>query len=157
MLLKPAKRHVVGEDTALAVVTLFGGSGNNSISGTSANDLILGNSGKDRLSGGMGDDFLNGEGDEDLRDLLQGESGSLTGGGTLEALTMIGDFEGLLVSPGSNQDTLVFATGLENGAFTYSRRPPSPVGATRKPVSKLACCSWRSTSTAKAPPTSPLV
>ncbi len=126
----------------------FGGLGDDTLNGQSGDDLLQGRSGVDRLSGGLGDDVLNGEGDADLRDLLQGgsgldrlqtnnngaafggsggdqfilngdETGSLGGGGTLEALAVIADFEGALISPDSNQDTLVFATGQENGAFAY--------------------------------------
>ncbi|MEQ8652063.1 MAG: hypothetical protein RIC87_06325, partial [Kiloniellales bacterium] len=109
---------------------------------------LLGRSGGDSISGQNGDDFISGQGDEDAGDLLRGGSGSDTiafnnndkafggtgtdlflfngdetgqtlGGGTVIALARISDFHSPLFDGSSEQDSLVFASGLEVGVFSY--------------------------------------
>ena len=97
---------------------LRGNAGDNALYGLAGDDSLEGRSGLDRLFGGSGGDTLS----LDAQDSAAGGSGAdsfFLDGDETDSGPVVLDFEGLLLNPGSLQDRLVFASGLEQGAFGY--------------------------------------
>ncbi len=110
---------------------LKGNSGEDLLLGASGADLLLGRASDDELYGGSGFDSLKGGDGADVlwlfdEDRALGGTGSdsfaFDGGplGTNGAGgPLIQDFQGVLLNPGSDEDKLVFATGVESGTFSF--------------------------------------
>jgi len=104
--------------------SLFGGRGNDSLFGGEGNDRLYGGIGDDRVRGGPGDDLLSGGFGADS---LDGEGGDdfARGDATIDRLGDSG--------PGTDSDTLSFATGVtpgfpNPGDFGYAGFPEGAVG-----------------------------
>ncbi len=101
---------------------LVGGSGSDLLLGRDDDDELFGGSGFDSLKGGNGDDTL-WLTDEDRAlggsgiDFFAFDGAPLGDNGT--GGPVINDFQGVLLNPGADQDKLLFATGVENGVFTF--------------------------------------
>nr|WP_218192063.1 immunoglobulin-like domain-containing protein [Pseudomonas sp. Irchel 3E20] len=100
---------------------LLGGTGNDTLIGGQGNDILIGGSGADTFVWRAGDtgndvikDFKAGEGDRiDLRDLLQGESGS-----TIDNFLKITTVEGVSTLQVSSEGKLNDAGGMANADVT---------------------------------------
>ncbi len=110
---------------------LLGDCGDNALRGRGGDNQIQGDLGDDSLDGGIGDDFLEGGSGSDS--LLMNSGDEAFGGSGADSFLFDGtplgnagsggpvirDFDGVSVGGADGEDKLVFATGLEVGAFAY--------------------------------------
>ncbi len=100
--------------SATSIEHIFGGSGNDTLTGNSLNNTLNGNDGDDVLSGGDGNDTLNGGAGADTLDGGDGND-ALNGGAGADALDG-GDGNDKLYGESGN-DTLVGGAGNETYVF----------------------------------------
>ncbi len=128
--------------------SLSGGKGSDLLRGQNGNDHLNGDDGMDTLRGGGGDDFLEGGVDTQVAgavgDTFMGQKGNDTislddageayggagddrflfdgdevGNGAGRGGPSVHDFHGQILNAGAEQDSLVFAKGMEQGTFEY--------------------------------------
>lgn len=99
-------------DDTLSGSAVFGGRGNDTISGTAGDDLLVGGYGNDILVGGMGNDRLFGAADDDILVFTAGED-TMNGGHGNDQFVFAADASGVAIVEDFNKaygetDTLVF-------------------------------------------------
>jgi len=120
-------------DSGARSVTVFGGSGHDSIVGSSLNDLIHGNAGNDTISGTGGNDSLQGGADHDRllggsgSDFIQGDDGDdfVDGGGT-SGDSVGGNLGDDTISGGAGDNTLY--EGGETASITLTNNAVNGLG-----------------------------
>jgi hypothetical protein len=109
-----------GDESWTSITGIYGGAGNDTISGNDGNDNLFGESGNDSLNGGAGNDNLTGG---DGNDTLNGDTGddSLNGGTGNDILN--GGAGNDTLTAGTGSDTINGGDNFDTYYENYSDRP----------------------------------